>query len=51
MDKIIELEDEELWREQKTPETEDDFLSSNMEMDIWTVLGHSRMTQTMGAFK
>lgn len=37
LDRIIELQDEELWRDGKAPEVEDDFLASEIHMDIWTV--------------
>ncbi|XP_056915309.1 exocyst complex component 3-like protein 4 isoform X1 [Takifugu flavidus] len=36
LDRIIELQDEELWGDGKAPEVEDDFLSSEIHMDIWT---------------
>lgn len=42
LDRIIELQDEELWRDGKAPEVEDDFLSSKIHMDVWTVPRHTR---------
>lgn len=42
--RILELQEEELWGERKTPEEEDGFLCSQMDMDIWTVPPCSRMT-------
>lgn len=44
--RILKLQDEELWRERKTPEKEDDLLCSQIHMDIWTVPACSRMTHT-----
>lgn len=46
LDRIIELQDEELWRDGKAPEVEDDFLSSEIHIDIWTVPPHRRITQS-----
>lgn len=48
LDRIIELQDEELWRDGKAPEVEDDFLSSEIHMDIWTVPQHRGITQIHG---
>uniref|UniRef100_UPI0037E9288A exocyst complex component 3-like protein 4 isoform X2 n=1 Tax=Semicossyphus pulcher TaxID=241346 RepID=UPI0037E9288A len=36
LDKVIELENEEFWRDKKPPEKEDHFLNSQIDMDIWT---------------
>lgn len=37
LDKIIELENQEIWMERKPPEKDVDFLKSEIDMDIWTV--------------
>lgn len=44
LDRILELQHEDLWRERKTPEEEDGLLCSQIPMDIWTVPPRSRMT-------
>ncbi|XP_056152070.1 exocyst complex component 3-like protein 4 isoform X2 [Lampris incognitus] len=36
LEKIIEIENEELWKDRQTPEKEEDFLNSPIHMDIWT---------------
>ncbi|XP_054470118.1 exocyst complex component 3-like protein 4 [Anoplopoma fimbria] len=36
LDRLIELENEEVWSHSKSPEKEDDFLNSPLHMDIWT---------------
>ncbi|XP_042356662.1 LOW QUALITY PROTEIN: exocyst complex component 3-like protein 4 [Plectropomus leopardus] len=36
LDKVIELENEEVWTHSKTPEKDEDFLESPFHMDIWT---------------
>ncbi|XP_019133379.2 exocyst complex component 3-like protein 4 [Larimichthys crocea] len=36
LDKLIELENEEIWKDSKTPEKEEDLLISQIHMDIWT---------------
>ncbi|XP_059209239.1 exocyst complex component 3-like protein 4 [Centropristis striata] len=36
LERIIELENEEVWSERKTPEKEDEFLNSDLHMDVWT---------------
>lgn len=36
LDKVVELQYEEFWRDGTDPETEDNFLSSQIPMDIWT---------------
>lgn len=41
LDKLIELEDEEIWKDSKTPEKEEDLLISQIHMDIWTVRHYS----------
>ncbi|XP_041810453.1 exocyst complex component 3-like protein 4 [Chelmon rostratus] len=41
LDRIIELENEDVWSDHKPPEKEEDFLDSQIHMDIWTkVKGH-----------
>ncbi len=37
LDRIIELEYEEFWKDGKSPEKDEDFLNSQIHMDIWTV--------------
>ena len=37
LDKLIELEKDEFWVESKSPEKEEEFLSCQLDMDIWTV--------------
>ncbi|GLD47615.1 exocyst complex component 3-like protein 4 [Lates japonicus] len=36
LDKIIELENEEFWKDKKRPEKDEEFLNSEFHMDIWT---------------
>ncbi|XP_067336202.1 exocyst complex component 3-like protein 4 isoform X2 [Channa argus] len=36
LDRVIELENEETWRNSKPPQKEDTFLDSQFHMDIWT---------------
>ncbi|KAM3594865.1 uncharacterized protein V6R79_015139 [Siganus canaliculatus] len=38
LDRVIELEKEEFWSVEKSPEKEDDFLDSQIHMDIWTTV-------------
>uniref|UniRef100_UPI003AAF94E1 exocyst complex component 3-like protein 4 n=1 Tax=Centroberyx gerrardi TaxID=166262 RepID=UPI003AAF94E1 len=50
LDKIIEIEDEEIWRVRKTPEMDEDFLNSQFPMDIWTkVKGNAVNSRTVDA--
>ncbi|XP_051506633.1 exocyst complex component 3-like protein 4 isoform X1 [Myxocyprinus asiaticus] len=35
-DRIIELENEEMWKERRKPETDEGLYSSHIDMDIWT---------------
>ncbi|XP_045919063.1 exocyst complex component 3-like protein 4 isoform X2 [Micropterus dolomieu] len=36
LDRVIELENKELWKDSRTPKKEEDFLNSEIHMDIWT---------------
>uniref|UniRef100_A0A4W6CFD8 Exocyst complex component 3-like 4 n=1 Tax=Lates calcarifer TaxID=8187 RepID=A0A4W6CFD8_LATCA len=36
LNKIIELENEEFWKDRRMPEKDDEFLNSEFHMDIWT---------------
>ncbi|XP_028420976.1 exocyst complex component 3-like protein 4 [Perca flavescens] len=36
LDRIIELENEDVWKDRSTPKKEEDFLDSPFHMDIWT---------------
>ncbi|KAF1374412.1 hypothetical protein PFLUV_G00228830 [Perca fluviatilis] len=36
LERIIELENEDVWKDRRTPEKEEDFLNSPFHMDIWT---------------
>ncbi|CAN9502649.1 unnamed protein product [Ophioblennius macclurei] len=36
LDRVIQLEYEEVWKEGRSPEKEDGFLSSQFHMDVWT---------------
>lgn len=39
LDRILELENEDIWIKKQAPETDDEhFLNSDIHMDIWTVL-------------
>lgn len=37
LDRVTELENDEVWRDSRSPEKEEDFLNSPFHMDIWTV--------------
>ncbi|XP_035529188.1 exocyst complex component 3-like protein 4 [Morone saxatilis] len=50
LDNIIELENKEFWMHSKTPKKEEDFLDSQIHMDIWTnVKGSIVNTQRIDA--
>ncbi|KAM7376383.1 hypothetical protein PAMP_006124 [Pampus punctatissimus] len=36
LDRVIQLENEEFWRDRRTPEKTEDFFDSEFHMDIWT---------------
>lgn len=46
LERILELQEEDLWREGNTPETEDGLLCNQIHMDILTVPASSNMTHT-----
>lgn len=37
LDKIIELEHEEMWKDKRKPEIDENLYNSHIHMDIWTV--------------
>ncbi|XP_074548198.1 exocyst complex component 3-like protein 4 [Halichoeres trimaculatus] len=50
LDRLIELENEEFWSHKRTPEKEDHFLNSQIDMDIWTkVKGNILLTGQIDA--
>ncbi|XP_051504481.1 exocyst complex component 3-like protein 4 isoform X2 [Myxocyprinus asiaticus] len=38
LDRIIELENEEMWKDRRKPETDEGLYSSHIDMDIWTII-------------
>lgn len=41
LDRIIDLEKEEMWNERRKPEIDEGVYSSHIDMDIWTVRIHT----------
>jgi len=40
LDRIIQLENEEMWTEKRKPNIDEGIYSSHIDMDIWTVSLH-----------
>ncbi|XP_034531588.1 exocyst complex component 3-like protein 4 [Notolabrus celidotus] len=50
LDRLIELENEEVWSHSKSPEMEENFLTSKIDFDIWTkVKGNAKGSQHIDA--
>ncbi|XP_074517111.1 exocyst complex component 3-like protein 4 isoform X1 [Sebastes fasciatus] len=50
LDRVIELENDDVWKDGKTPKKEEDFLDSQLHMDIWTnVKGYAVNSQKIDA--
>ncbi|XP_042244643.1 exocyst complex component 3-like protein 4 [Thunnus maccoyii] len=50
LDKVTELENDEFWRDRKSPEKEEGFLISQFHMDIWTkVKGNAKNSRVIDA--
>ncbi|XP_067470720.1 exocyst complex component 3-like protein 4 [Thunnus thynnus] len=50
LDKVTELDNDELWRDRKSPEKEEGFLISQIPMDIWTkVKGNAKNSRVIDA--
>ncbi|XP_034715017.1 exocyst complex component 3-like protein 4 [Etheostoma cragini] len=50
LDRVIELENEDFWRDRRSPEKDEDFLNSPFHMDIWTkVEGNAKNSRRIDA--
>ncbi|KAA8589314.1 hypothetical protein FQN60_012679 [Etheostoma spectabile] len=50
LDRVIELENEDFWRDRRSPKKDEDFLNSPFHMDIWTnVEGNAKNSRRIDA--